>query len=207
MSEQNQTVIDTPVVETEEYPVYDCMVPRRGKGAKGFVAVQTFGKPIKMDENGVPTDWDYSHLRGLTDRKCFDITSRFSGKIDASEAHFRGFDMMLKSANMQANSKAGMLLDYIIEHGLSQDLQDAENLANIWKQTIAFMTKSGMPEPSLEDLHSSREVAITRLKSAGLWKTTFVKHLEPSLVKDETDVTNQESPNVDAPEIPVTPAQ
>lgn len=200
MSEQNQ-IIDTPEVETEKYPVYDCMVPRRGKGAKGFVAVQTFGKPIKMDENGVPDDWDYSHLRGLTDRECFDISSRFSGKIDISEAHFRGLDMMLKSVNMQANSKAGMMLDYIIEHGLSQDLADAENLANIWKQTIAFMNKSGMPEPSLEDLHSSREVAITRLKSAGLWKTTFVKHLEPSLVKDEAIDTNQETPNVETPVI------
>lgn len=180
--------------ETPEIVLHDCLIARRGKGAKGTIAIQTLGKPIKVKDSIVTKKWDYSFVDNLTVQQCLDAAEKLGIRNARllKESIVRGAELVNKSATIKAQSAETGIINFIIEHKLVMTKEDAKNLCNVWLQTQAFMKRSNMLIPSIEDLAEQRRKFIKDQTAKGLWDCKLVDNREDSESEDDSDEDDSE---------------
>lgn len=161
----------------DEIVLHTCKISRRGKGAKGTVEVKTFGTPI-LNDDGIAKDFDYSKFRGMKLREVIDTCESLAPKINACEAHVRGYDGMLKSESLQSQSEIAIISALLLEADLAQDSDEAESVARKWHLNRSTAASLGMPVYSYEDLTIARQKVVANLKAQGLWQTRLVDNRE-----------------------------
>jgi len=171
--------------------IYTSKVPRKGKGAKGFNVVESFGKPI-LNTEGVAESFDYSHLKDFKWQEILDFvesTRRFTNRAMVESA-VRGFDNTLRSVTVREEIATTELSEWILEQDLAEDEKSSRELASLWFQTQDFQKKCNVLVNSKEDFAVGRKVYVDGLKAAGVWKVKLV--------------VNPETPAVAAPVVPTT---
>ena len=170
--------------------LHDCRIAKRGKGAKGSIAIQTYGVPVVIKDSEVVKDWDYSKVAREVSRQV--ILDEFDKLGFGNELLLASLDWINRSKSLQANSEQNTLALFIMEKDLAQNEKEAKDLASIWQQTRDFMKRSMMAVPSVEDLAAQRQKVVDKLKSENKWKLVLVTPEEKNEEKQEDTTTETE---------------
>ena len=184
--------------------LFDCIIAKRGKGAKGTVAVSTFGKPVKTkatksnpNPGNVIKKWDYSHLVNVSETAMIEAVRKVAPLV---EILARGADAIIKSDSIKGQGQTVMLAIEIFNAGLAVDADEAKKVAALWVGIRSDNEKAGLPVPSIEQLMALRKKQVDKLKATGQWATAKPKtklvdnrpKTEPEANQPEPDETDEE---------------
>ena len=159
---------------------HKCIVPRRGKAAKGTIEIETLGEPVKPKEGNVVKKWEYSKFNELYSEAEVLETIRKIG--DSIEIMMRGADMFLRSETNRGQSHVAVLSARVLSEGLAIDKAEAKSVAIAILTARTNMQKLGLAEsliPSVDAMLESRKAIVDKMKKDGNWVS------KPRLVKDK----------------------
>jgi hypothetical protein len=180
--------------------LHDCIISKRGKGAKGTVVVKTFGIPVKRKADKktgviskVTKAWDYGFADKMALQAIIDgLEAAGLSNLIIKKALLIGADTIRKSNTIQANSEIAQIAVSIMAQGLAQDEANAKAIAKEWLQYRAMCAKHGNAIPSYETLAEGQKKIVADLKKKGLWEAS-----KPRLVKkteeEVSDIVEDES--------------
>jgi len=153
--------------------LFDCIIAKRGKAAKGTVSVSTFGKPVKTkatksnpNPGNVIKRWTYDHLAEVSETAMIEAARKIAPLV---EILARGADAIIKSESIKGQGQTVLLAIQIFNEGLATDTSEAKKLAALWVGIRSDNEKAGLPVPSIDQLLKLRKAAVEKLKKSGLW--------------------------------------
>lgn len=178
--------------------VYNCLVPRKGKGAKGNVAIKAFGRPrFDKDDKAkakIAKGFDYSEAETYDTEA---LIAKVSTICNVNEALMRGADYILR--NGTTNSSAVFVLAAKIwEKGLAMDVTSSRTIAKKALEGMAFMKSMGQTVPTIEQYLDQLAINVAKLKADGLWIAAKVEETPKAKVEAQTPkLVDNRSPKED----------
>ena len=164
-----------------ELTLHTAKVPRKGKGAKGFNTIESFGKPVVDKETGIASGFDYSFLKSFNGK----LMEAFQAVVDLLESTramtqraiiesaIRGIDDTLRSNTLRHELAKTELSEWILDNDLAETEDESKEVASLWAQTQEFQKKCNVLVNSKEDFAKERQKFVQKKKDAGVWKVVL----------------------------------
>jgi hypothetical protein len=166
--------------------LHTCKVARKGKAAKGFIEIQTFGIPV-LDEQGIARSFDYPAEWAELPTPELSVFFEQFGSVNL--AMIRGFDMERRSEATKAQNETLILAARVISEELADDKETAINVAKSILDSRKKMLQIGVePEnlPSIDYLLEKRAALVDKERKAKGMSPRLIKPIEiPAEVQND----------------------
>lgn len=172
-----------------EVKLHPCRISRRGKAAKGTVAVETFGQPV-VNEDGIAKTFLYDELAAKYQREA--LIEAVSKIADVNVILMMGADLFQKSEGIKNTGQVVLLANRIFALGLAMDKDHASKLAAKWVTNVAFALENGFDNVTIEALILAQTKKVAILKADGLWVSDSPRLVKSAAQDSESEDSDEE---------------